>query len=40
VTTNLIAMENVATLVAFLCSPTSQGMTGAVFPVDGGWTIK
>ncbi len=35
-----IAMENVAALVAFLCGPTSQGITGAVFPVDGGWTIK
>jgi 3-hydroxybutyrate dehydrogenase len=35
-----IAMENVAALVAFLCGPASQGITGAVFPVDGGWTIK
>jgi 3-hydroxybutyrate dehydrogenase len=35
-----IAMENVAALVAFLCGPASTGMTGAVYPVDGGWTIK
>jgi 3-hydroxybutyrate dehydrogenase len=35
-----IAMENVAALVSFLCGPFSQGITGAVFPVDGGWTIK
>jgi 3-hydroxybutyrate dehydrogenase len=35
-----IAMENVAALVVFLCGPASQGITGAVFPVDGGWTIK
>jgi 3-hydroxybutyrate dehydrogenase len=35
-----IAMENVAALVAFLCGPASEGMTGAVYPVDGGWTIK
>lgn len=35
-----IAMENVAALVTFLCGPFSRGITGAVFPVDGGWTIK
>lgn len=35
-----IPMENVAALVAFLCGPDSQGTTGAVFPVDGGWTIS
>jgi len=35
-----IAMENVAALIAFLCGPASQGITGAAFPVDGGWTIK
>ena len=35
-----IVMENVAALVAFLCSPQGQDITGAVFPVDGGWTIK
>ena len=35
-----IPMENVAALVAFLCGPASQGITGAVFPVDGGWTIS
>jgi 3-hydroxybutyrate dehydrogenase len=35
-----IAMENVAALVAFLCGPASQGITGAVLPVDGGWTIS
>jgi 3-hydroxybutyrate dehydrogenase len=35
-----IAMENVAALVAFLCGPASAGMTGAVYPADGGWTIK
>jgi 3-hydroxybutyrate dehydrogenase len=35
-----IAMESVAALVAFLCGPASGGITGAVYPVDGGWTIK
>jgi len=34
-----IPLDNVAGLVAFLCGPNSQGITGAVFPVDGGWTI-
>jgi 3-hydroxybutyrate dehydrogenase len=35
-----IPMESVAALIVVLCSPAGQGMTGAVFPVDGGWTIK
>ena len=35
-----VPMENVAALVAFLCGQGSQGITGAVFPVDGGWTIN
>ena len=35
-----IPMENVAALVAFLCGPQSQGITGSVFPVDGGWAVS
>jgi 3-hydroxybutyrate dehydrogenase len=35
-----IPMENVAAMVAFLCGPQSQGVTGSVFPVDGGWAIS
>jgi 3-hydroxybutyrate dehydrogenase len=35
-----VPMENVAALVAFLCGTQSQGITGAVFPLDGGWTIS
>jgi len=35
-----IPIENVAAFVAFLCGSTSGGITGAVFPVDGGWTIS
>jgi 3-hydroxybutyrate dehydrogenase len=34
-----IPIESVADLIAFLCGPTSHGITGAVYPVDGGWTI-
>ena len=35
-----IPMENVAAMVALLCGPDSQGITGTALPVDGGWTIS
>jgi 3-hydroxybutyrate dehydrogenase len=34
----LIEPEEVAELVAFLCGPSSGAITGASFPIDGGWT--
>ncbi len=34
----LVEPEEVAALVAFLCGPMSDSITGASFPVDGGWT--
>lgn len=37
---HFIPMDNVAALIAFLCGPSSQGITGAVLPVDGGWSIS
>lgn len=32
--------EEVAQLTLFLASPEASYMTGAVIPIDGGWTIK
>jgi len=37
-TGRFISMRNVAALVHFLCSEAGQDITGAVFPMDGGWT--
>jgi len=33
-----VAAESVAGLIAFLCGPGGRDITGAVLPVDGGWT--
>jgi 3-hydroxybutyrate dehydrogenase len=34
----LIEPEEVAELVAYLCSPAADFITGASIPLDGGWT--
>lgn len=37
-TGRLIAADDVAALLVFLCGPESGHITGAVLPVDGGWS--
>ena len=39
-TGRLIAPENVAALLVYLCEPAARDITGAVFPVDGGWSAS
>ncbi len=39
-TRRLVAIEEVAELAVFLCSDAAASITGAVLPVDGGWTAK
>jgi 3-hydroxybutyrate dehydrogenase len=33
-----VANESIADLIVFLCGPGGRDITGAVLPVDGGWT--
>jgi 3-hydroxybutyrate dehydrogenase len=37
-TGRFIGAENVAGLIAFLCGPEASDITGAVLPIDGGWS--
>jgi 3-hydroxybutyrate dehydrogenase len=39
-TKKFVTVEEVAGLVAFLCSKEAASITGAVLPVDGGWTAQ
>ena len=37
-TGRFIAAESVAALMLFLCGPDASDITGAVLPIDGGWS--
>jgi 3-hydroxybutyrate dehydrogenase len=37
-TGRFVAMDSVAAMVMLLCSPAGADITGAMLPVDGGWT--
>ena len=37
-TGRFIAAEHVAALMVFLCGPEAADITGAVLPIDGGWS--
>jgi 3-hydroxybutyrate dehydrogenase len=39
-TGRFVAMNSVASFAVFLCSDAGKDITGAVLPVDGGWTIE
>jgi 3-hydroxybutyrate dehydrogenase len=37
-TKKFVEVLEVAALVAFLCSVQAKSITGAIMPIDGGWT--
>ncbi len=39
-TKRLVTVEQIAELTVFLCSAGAASITGAVLPMDGGWTAK
>lgn len=39
-TRKLIGIDQVAALAVFLCQDAAAAITGAVLPIDGGWTAK
>jgi 3-hydroxybutyrate dehydrogenase len=39
-TKKFVTVEQVAALTAFLCSEDAASITGAVLPIEGGWTAQ
>ena len=39
-TKKFVGVDEVASLAAFLCSPEAASITGALLPIDGGWTAQ
>jgi 3-hydroxybutyrate dehydrogenase len=39
-TGRFITADSVASLMVFLCGPSSGDITGAALPIDGGWSIS
>ncbi len=39
-TKRFVTIEQVAALLVFLCSEQASSITGALLPIDGGWTAK
>jgi 3-hydroxybutyrate dehydrogenase len=37
-TKKFVTVEQIAALTVFLCSPGADSITGAVLPIEGGWT--